>query len=182
MISQGSKKARIDSVTQEGTTVDWRSQATKGISPGARFRFSRTFTAEETEIFGDITRDYNPVHYDQRFAAAKSFPELIAHGLLVGGMICEFGGQVAWLASGMSFSFKKPVYFGDTITCAVTITAGDKNHRARAEAVFTNQRGETVMTGTLTGYLPGPADRGVLKTMTAEGDPTNRLRGRSDEK
>lgn len=28
---------------------------------------------------------------------------MICHGLLVGGMICEFGGQVGWLASGMDF-------------------------------------------------------------------------------
>ncbi len=66
--------------------MDWRSQATKGISPGARFRFSRTFTAEETEIFGDITRDYNPVHYEPRFAHGKGFSGLICHGLLTASL------------------------------------------------------------------------------------------------
>ncbi len=49
---------------------------------------------EKTEYFGDITRDYNPVHYDFRWVEAKGFKGLICHGLIVGSMICEFGGQV----------------------------------------------------------------------------------------
>ncbi len=155
---------------------EWRQQAIGGLKPGATFTFSRSFTREETEAFGDLTRDYNPVHYDQRFAAAKGFNGLICHGLLVGGMISELGGQVAWLATGMSFRFLKPVYFGDTITCTLTITDVDERGRAKAEAVFTNQRGERVQEATLSGRLPKDEDRQVLAAMVAEGDPTNKLR------
>ncbi len=155
---------------------EWRQQAIDGLKSGATFTFSRTFTREETEAFGDLTRDYNPVHYDQRFAAAKGFEGLICHGLLVGSMISQVGGQVAWLATGMTFRFLKPVYFGDTITCRLTITDMDEKGRAKAEAVFTNQRGDRVQEATLTGRLPQGEDRQVLATMLAEGDPTNKLR------
>ncbi len=51
-------------------------------------------------------------------------------------MICEFGGQVGWLATGMSYKFIKPVYFDEKITCAVTITKIEKSGRAKAEDYF----------------------------------------------
>jgi acyl dehydratase len=79
------------------------------------FTFSRTFTKRDVEIFGDITRDYNPVHYEERFTLVKGFSGLICHGLLIGSMVCELKGQVGWLASGMEFRSLSPVYIGDRI-------------------------------------------------------------------
>ena len=51
------------------TPSEWRRRAAEGLSPGDRFRFSRSFSAGELRAFGALTRDYNPVHYDQAFAA-----------------------------------------------------------------------------------------------------------------
>ncbi|MBU0513484.1 MAG: MaoC family dehydratase [Proteobacteria bacterium] len=154
----------------------WRRQAARGFAPGATFTYSRTFTREDSEAFGDVTRDYNPVHYDRRFTEAKGLPGLICHGLLVAGMICEMGGQVAWLASRMDFRFVRPVYFGDTITCTIVIKDIDPTNRARAEATYVNQDGVVVARGSLEGILPGPAEVEILGEMVAEGDPTNKLR------
>ena len=80
-----------------------RQQAIEGLKENDSFTYSRTFNQKETEYFGDITRDYNPVHYDLRWVKVKGFKGLICHGLIVGSMICEFGGQVGWLATGMNF-------------------------------------------------------------------------------
>ncbi|HNU92960.1 MAG TPA: MaoC family dehydratase [Spirochaetota bacterium] len=161
-----------------GAMSTWREQAIRGIRPGDVFVVKRTFTREDTEIFGDITRDYNPVHYDGRFAAGKGLKGLICHGLLVGGMICEIGGQIAWLASGMTFKFLKPVYFGDTITCTLMITDVDGKNRARAIAEYVNQDGEKVIEGSLTGRLSDGDDARILREMLKEGDETNPLRGK----
>jgi len=152
-----------------------RTRAIEGLSEGDSFLFTREFTREETLSFGDMTRDYNPVHYDLRWAELKGFKDLICHGLLVGSMICEFGGQVGWLATGMSFKFIKPVYFGDTIRCSVTITKIAGNGRAEAEAFFTNQDGEKVCRVHLTGRIPLNPEQELLKQMTDEGDSTNKL-------
>lgn len=155
-----------------------RAKAIEGLTAGDSFRYRRTFTEAETIAFGDLTRDYNPVHYEPRWVQAKGFEDRICHGLLVGSMICEFGGQVGWLATGMDFKFVKPVYFGDTIDCTVTITKIEDRGRAAAEAVFTNQHGLRVGYARLTGRLPLSAERALLASMVAEGDPTNRI---SDE-
>ncbi len=152
-----------------------RQRAIEGLRPGDTFTASRTFTEELVRSFGDLSRDYNPVHYDPRFAGAKGFPALICHGLLVGSLITEVGGQIGWLATGMDFRFVKPVLFGDTVTCRFTLLEVDERGRARARAVFSNQHGTTVVEASLTGRLPGEAERKILEAMVAEGDPTNKI-------
>jgi 3-hydroxybutyryl-CoA dehydratase len=151
-----------------------RQRAIEGLRPGDTFSVTRTFQEEETRAFGDLSRDYNPVHYEPRFANAKDFPGLICHGLLVGSLLTEIGGQIGWLASGMEFRFLKPVFFGDTITCRFTLTEVDDRGWARGSAVFANQHGTAVLEASLAGKIPGTTERAVLAAMVAEGDPTNK--------
>jgi len=157
-----------------------RERAVQGLQPGDTFCFTRQFSQKETRDFGDLTRDYNPVHYDDRWTRTKGFNGLICHGLLVGGMICEFGGQVGWLATGMTFKFLYPVYFKDTIQCRVTLTSVRESGRAEAEAVFTNQNGRQVVLATLTGRLPVKGEKPLLDQMVSEGDPFNDLSNKTD--
>lgn len=157
---------------------DWRRRAAAGISPGDRFSFTRSFGLEDLTAFGEFTRDYNPVHYDDAFARIKGFDGPIGHGLLAGSMICEIGGQLGWLATGMDFSFLRPVYPGDAITCELTVDSIDESRFARARGRLTNQDGVEVIAVALEGYLPEPAARERLGQMIDEGDPTNPLRDR----
>ena len=152
-----------------------RKQTAKGLKPGDSFSISRTFREEDVQRFADITRDYNPVHFDERFTQTKGFSGRICHGLLVAGMISEIGGQMGWLASEMNFRFKKPVYFGDTILGTLTITSIVAHGRAEAEAVLRNQDRKIVLEGSLKGILPGAQERKALQAMVAEGDPTNKI-------
>jgi acyl dehydratase len=116
------------------------------------------------------------VHFDLRFAKAKNFRGPICQGLLVASLLTEIGGQIGWLASGINFRFKKPVYFGDTIECRFTITELDDRNRAKAEVMFKNQRDETVIEAYVTGVTPRLPERRVMEVMMAEGDPTNKCR------
>ncbi|MBA4323188.1 MAG: acyl dehydratase [Odoribacter sp.] len=142
-----------------------RQKTVDGLKAGDTFTVKRKFTKKDTEYFGNITKDYNPVHYDRRFTEAKRLNGLICHGLLVAALITEIGGQIGWLASGMDFSFKKPVYFGDTITCAFTITEINERGKAKGEAVYSNQDGIVVLEAILKGILPGSKEKQVLKTL-----------------
>ncbi len=152
-----------------------RKMAIQGLKENDSFSYKRTFSKEETLLFGDLTMDYNPVHYDSRWTDHKGFRDHICHGLLVGSMVCEFGGQVGWLATGMNFKFINPVYFNDTICCTIVINTIEKGGRAEAEAVFTNQNDEQVCHAILYGRLPVGKEIHTLKQMTDEGDPTNKL-------
>ena len=155
-----------------------REKTIHGLATGDAFTVTRTFTETDMNIFADITRDYNPVHFDERFAAAKKFNGKICHGLLAASIITEIGGQIGWLATGMDFRFKKPVYFGDTITCMFAINSIDEKNRAIAEVVYENQDGLVVLEGTITGILPNAQERDILSQMVAEGDLTNKRKSR----
>ena len=54
-----------------------RSQAAAGLKPGDSFEITRTFGQAETESFGHLTRDYNPVHYEPEFCREKGLAGLI---------------------------------------------------------------------------------------------------------
>ena len=152
-----------------------RNKTIRKLKVGDTFTVQRTFTETDMLAFAASTRDYNPVHFDQRFASSKKFSARICHGLLIASLITEIGGQIGWLASKMNFRFKKPVYFNDRITCMLTITSIDEKNRAHAEADFHNQHGDTVIEAELGGILPNQAERDILAQMVAEGDPTNKL-------
>ncbi|MBW1707606.1 MAG: MaoC family dehydratase [Deltaproteobacteria bacterium] len=152
-----------------------RKRAIEGIKINDTFTVVRTFTEQDMMQFADITKDYNAIHFDDRFAKVKNLRGRICHGLLVAGMITQVGGQIGWLASRFDLRFMKPVYFGDTITCRLTVDDIDEKGWARATAVFQNQEGTTVLEGNLEGVLPGAAERKVLEVMVDEGDPTNRF-------
>lgn len=147
------------------TTADIRRRTAQGLSVGDTFIVRRTFTRRDVEAFARITRDHNPIHEDRRFIALKGFSAPICHGLLVGGMLTEIGGQMGWLASGMSFRFKKPVYCDDTIICRFELTAVDAQNRAEAAIVFVNQHGEVVLEASLYGILPNAEERRVLRQL-----------------
>jgi 3-hydroxybutyryl-CoA dehydratase len=151
-----------------------RKKAIAGLKRGDSFTVSRTFAEQDTMAFAEISRDFNPVHFDERFARAENFRGRICHGLLVASLLTEIGGQIGWLASAMNFRFKRPVYFGDTIECCFTITELDDRNRAKAQAVFKNQQNEIVIEAHLTGIVPGLPERRVMEAMMAEGDAPRR--------
>ena len=153
----------------------FRERAAEGLQVGDTFRTSRTFTEDDVIRFARISRDYNPVHFDARFAKAKNFSAPICHGLLVASLATEIGGQIGWLASAMNFRFRGPVYVGETITCTWVMTAIDQNGRAKASVTMTKEDGATVIEAEISGIVPGLEERKVLSQMLSEGDPTNEL-------
>jgi len=152
-----------------------RKQTIDGLKKGDTFCVTRRFSEQEVQQYADITRDFNPIHFDERFSKAKKFSSRICQGLLAASLLTEIGGQIGWLASKMDFRFIKPVYFDDTITCHLTITAIDDRNRAEARAIYRNQHDNIVLEAFLSGILPDLGERKILQTMVNEGDPTNKI-------
>jgi 3-hydroxybutyryl-CoA dehydratase len=153
--------------------VGLRERAAEGLQVGDSFRTTRTFTDDDVTLFAQISRDYNPIHFDARFAKARNFSTPICHGLLAASLVTEIGGQIGWLASVMNFRFIGPVYVGETITCNWVITAIDQKGRAKASVTITKEDGVTVIEAEIGGIVPGIEERKVLSQMLSEGDPTN---------
>lgn len=171
-MAETSMKDIIDSVSKI------RKKTIEGLEVGDTFVTSRKFTEQDVLSFSDISRDYNPVHYDERFASAKNYHSRICHGLLVASLVTEIGGQIGWLATSMSFKFLKPVYVGDTVKCIFKITKIEQNNKAEAEVICKNRDGVKVLECLITGMIPNEKERSIMKSMVEEGDLTNKLRGR----
>jgi len=150
-----------------------RERAAEGLQAGARFTVIRCFSEDDIRQFAQISRDYNPVHCDTGYAELRGFKAPIAHGLLTASLLTEVGGQIGWLATGMSFNFKRPVYAGEQITCHWLIVDIDERGHAKAEVRIFNAEGITVLEATTCGVLPGTEERERLTQMLFDGDPTN---------
>ncbi len=109
-------------------------------------------TQDHVETFGTITNDINPVHFDDDYASKTMFQKRIAHGMYIGSLFSKvFGLDLpgeGTIYVKQSLAFKRPVYFGDTITATVIVK--DKNlerNRVLFDCIATNQNHEIVITG-----------------------------------
>jgi hypothetical protein len=83
---------------------------------------------------------------------------------------CQEHAYTSWQANlsisfAYGFSFKKPVYFGDTIASVWTFTDIDPKGRARAEVDFRNQGTAFVISATCKGISPNVDERAEMTLM-----------------
>ena len=122
------------------------------ITIGQTARYSRLIEERDIRLFAAVSGDVNPVHLDPEFAAATSFGEPIAHGMLTGAIISaalamELPGPGTIYLS-QSLKFRLPVKPGDTVT--VTLEVMDKQERRKGvvlDCKASNQAGKVVATG-----------------------------------
>jgi len=57
------------------------------LSIGQSAEVTHTVTEEDIKIFGDLSGDYNPLHFDEDWAKTTMFKGRIAHGLLTAAFI-----------------------------------------------------------------------------------------------
>lgn len=122
------------------------------ISVGDSASHTRLITHREVEAFAVVSGDHNPLHLDPEYAANTDFGEVIAHGMLTGALIsATIAMQLPGPGSvylGQSIQFRAPVFLGDTLTVALTVT--DKHAKrpwVTLACVVTNQDDKTVARG-----------------------------------
>ena len=124
---------------------DWNS-----ISIGDEESFTKTMTQEDVNAWLKITEDYNPVHFDEEYAATTRFKDIIVPGIMVAGLISNVMTRATFgnVYSGQTLKFLKPVYIGDTITAKATVTGKiEEKHRVVIKTECFNQDGDLVITG-----------------------------------
>ncbi len=129
------------------------------IQVGDSASFTKTVTEADVILYAGISGDFNEAHINAEAAKKGMFGQRIAHGMLSAGFISNvLGNQLpgpGTIYMGQELRFTKPVFIGDTVTATVTVTERivEKN-RLKLDTVVTNQRGETVITGTATVMPP----------------------------
>jgi len=150
----------------------------------------KTVTKEDIDLYGAVSGDANPVHFDEEFARAGRFEGITAHSMLAAGLFSNLLGN-RLPGSGTTYlrqdlNFRRPVLAGDTVT--VSVTAREK-HPADKTVLFdcacVNQDGETVLAGTAEVIAPQEKSRRpaheLLQVHVRRHDKYDRLIARTKE-
>ena len=122
------------------------------IHVGQRASRSLTLTAEHVRKYSEISGDYNPLHYDEAFAASTRFGSLVVQGGLTTGLLhalvaTDLPGPGSVFLS-QNWKFTAPVYIGDTITADAEVTKVHESKPVTTLSVrVTRQTGEVVLEG-----------------------------------
>jgi acyl dehydratase len=123
---------------------------------GDSAEFTKTITEEDVMKFADVTGDYNPIHVNPEYAKTQMFGKQVAHGALSSGLISAVLGTKLFgpgiLYGGQTVQFKRPVFFGDTLTAIATVKEKYTKKEGTlkfiiAETIVKNQKGEIVTSG-----------------------------------
>jgi 3-hydroxybutyryl-CoA dehydratase len=125
------------------------------ISLGQIAEVVHTITEEDIQIFGDLSGDYNPLHFNEEWASTTLFKGRIAHGLLTASFISTAIGMKlpgpGTIYLGQKINFKRPVRIGDTITARVEVVdKNDDKQQITLNTTCTNQDGKVVLDGDAT--------------------------------
>jgi acyl dehydratase len=119
---------------------------------GQRAERSLTLTAAHVATFAELTGDYNPLHFDEAFAAGTKFGRLVVQGGLTTGLLHALvamdmpGPGTVFLSQ--NWKFTAPVYIDDTITAAAEVVSVHASKPVTQLAIrVTRQTGEVVLEG-----------------------------------
>lgn len=135
------------------------SPSESGLIPiGTRVDFAKTIGESDIYLFAGITGDFSPNHVNAEYMKTTPYGSIIAHGVLVVGLMSTCSTKVLAYASAarpaVSYGydrirFIKPVRVGDTISVSYEIVAENvKEAKTIASVTATNQRGEVVAVAT----------------------------------
>ena len=134
------------------------------VAVGQRATRSLTLTAAHVRAFAEISGDYNPLHFDEAFAARTKFGRLVVQGGLTTGLLHALvamdmpGPGTVFLSQ--NWKFTAPVYIGDTITAeAEIVSVHESKPVCQLKVKVARQTGETVLEGEAWCYRLGPDDR-----------------------
>ena len=122
------------------------------LTPGQRATRSLTLGPEKVRAFAELTGDYNPLHFDESFAARTRFGKLVVQGGLTTGLLHALvamdmpGPGTVFLSQ--NWKFTAPVYIGDTITAeAEVLSVHATKPVTQLRVIVRRQTGEVVLDG-----------------------------------
>lgn len=122
------------------------------LTVGQKAMRSLTLTPDHVKTFAALTGDYNPLHFDEAFAARTKFKHLVVQGGLTTGLLHALvamdmpGPGTVFLSQ--NWRFTSPVFIGDTITAeAEVVNVHQSKPVTQLKIRVTRQNGETVLEG-----------------------------------
>lgn len=121
------------------------------MSVGQTAELTKSLTSEDIALFGYMSGDVNPAHFNQEYAKNTMFKDVIAHGMWSGSLISTvLGTQLpgpGTIYLNQSLKFSRPVYIGDKVKVQVTVLEKNDKNRVKLECKCINQDGQVVTSG-----------------------------------
>ncbi|NPV90819.1 MAG: MaoC family dehydratase [Firmicutes bacterium] len=129
------------------------------IEIGDEASFSKTIFEADIVLFGAITGDFNPMHFNEEYAKTTPFKTRIAHGGIAGSLIAPVLGMMlpglGTIALETKTRYLAPVKPGDTITATGKVVSKDIGRNTVVmELTWKNQKDKLVMSGEATVMPP----------------------------
>ncbi|MBO1265030.1 MaoC family dehydratase [Proteiniclasticum sp. SCR006] len=121
--------------------------------------YERTVTETDVVLFGGISGDLNPAHFNEVYAKDTMFKGRIVHGMLTASYFSTILGTLlpgpGTIYLGQELKFTKPVHIQDTIKAVATVTEIiEEKNIIKLETIAYNQAGDVVVKGTATVMPP----------------------------
>jgi acyl dehydratase len=133
----------------------------KKLAVGDTASRSLTLTEDSVATFAELSGDYNPLHFDEEFAAGTPFGRLVVQGGLTTGLLHALvamdmpGPGTVFLSQ--NWKFTAPVFIGDTITAhADVLSVHETKPVCQLGVRVERQDGETVLEGETWCYTFSP--------------------------
>jgi 3-hydroxybutyryl-CoA dehydratase len=95
------------------------------LKPGMSENHVHTVTERDIRLFGELSGDMNPAHFDEAYAATTPFKTRIAHGMLSASYISTILGMKmpgpGTIFMSLTTRFKAPVRIGEEVTATCTV-------------------------------------------------------------
>lgn len=131
---------------------------------GQKATRSLTLTPRHVATFAELTGDYNPLHFDETFAAGTRFGRLVVQGGLTTGLLHALvamdmpGPGTVFLSQ--NWKFTAPVYIDDTITAeAEVLSVHATKPVTQLGITIRRENGEIVLQGEAWCYTLAPEPR-----------------------
>jgi len=143
------------------------------IRVGDKASSQHTLTLEDIQLFAILSGDVAPTVLDEEYTTATLGQKVTAHNMWGGALIAalldtKYPGP-GTLCLDQTLHFKRPVAVGDTVTIEVSVKDKDPaSRRVTLDCSGTNQRNETVITGTAVVLAPAQKirrERQILPTV-----------------
>lgn len=112
---------------------------------------TKAFTLNDVQAFAELTGDFNPVHFDESYAANTIFKKPIVHGPLVITLVTTlFANELPGPGSvylSHEVKYFSPVYINDAITGTVEIIDINERGHIFVKTTCTNQNGDIILDG-----------------------------------
>jgi len=122
------------------------------LKVGQKATCSNTLTFDNVKTYAETTGDYNPLHFDENFAAKTKFEDLVVKGGLASEILNALvamdmpGSGTVFMSQDLKFI--APMFIGDTTSASVVVLEVHATKPVtKLKMAITRQMEETVVEG-----------------------------------